>query len=178
VNSPATYVSLNAPLQLKDPEGRPLPVQAVAIAYRLEGTAVAECLLKLAVTPEVHRRIHRDDLFHLDAACRGDGAGQLRPDRPAQLELRLDDALLPSIRVAGGGDAASDGAPLGVTGSDAERLFLTESWFALTVMQELPTPDGEGTFRLGYNTTWLESVSGETTPDSLTGGAIRQLPNP
>jgi len=175
VNSPATYVSLNAPLQLKDPEGRPLPVQAVAIAYRLDGNAVAECLLKLVVSPEVHRRIHRDDLFHLDAACRGDGAGQLWPDRPAQLELRLDDALLPSIRVAGGNDAARNGAPLGVTGPDAERLFLTESWFALTVMQELPTADGEGTFRLGYNTTWLATAERETPIESLPSDGDRPM---
>ncbi|HXU24294.1 MAG TPA: hypothetical protein VN697_09715, partial [Tepidiformaceae bacterium] len=153
MNPPATYVSINAPLELTDGGGRPLPVQAVAIAYRLEGATVTECLLKLLVTPEVHRRIDRDELFHLEQRCRGAGADGLRPDRPAQLELRLDAALLPSIRVADDGALASGGAPLGVSGPDAPRLFQAESWFALTVMQELPMPDGEGTFRLGYNTT-------------------------
>ncbi|MGH2633466.1 MAG: hypothetical protein ACRDG3_08655 [Tepidiformaceae bacterium] len=173
MNAPATYVSLNAPLQLTDPAGRPLPVQAVAIAYRLQGTAVSECLLKLAVTPEVHRRIDRDELFHLEQPCRGAGSGELRPDRPAQLELRLDAALLPSIHTAAGDHFATGVAPLGVAGPDSAKLFLTESWFALTVMQELPTPSGEGTYRLGYNTTWLETSISVQRFERLSGDDTR-----
>jgi hypothetical protein len=167
VNPLATYVSINAPLELTGPDGRPLPAQAVAIAYRLDGSTVSECLLKLIVTPEVHRRIDRDELFHLEQNCRGAGARDLRPDRPAQLELRLDAAFLPSIRVADESTIAAGGAPLGVATADAAGLFHTESWFALTVMQELPTPDGESTFRLGYNTTWLETTSHEVALDQL-----------
>lgn len=168
--NPATYVPLNAPLQLTDPGGRPLPVHAVAIAYRLEDARVTECLLKLNVSPEVHRRIDRDELFHLEQASRGSGSRQLRPDKPAQLELRLDPALLPTIRVAEADLSVTGGAPLGATGPDSTRLFLTESWFALTVMQELPTPDGEGTFRLGYNTTWLNPGGNPRPPGHLTDG--------
>ena len=175
MNPPATYVSLNAPLELTDPAGRPLPAQAVAIAYRLDGSSVSECLLKLTVTPEVHRRVDRDELFHLEQGCRGAGARDLRPDRPAQLELRLDAAFLSSIRVADASAQAAGGAPLGVASADAAVLFQTESWFALTVMQELPTPDGDGTFRLGYNTTWLEAPEREASLDQLPEGRATGL---
>ena len=162
--------ALDAALLMRGPDGRPLPAHAVAIAYTTSEGAIVECRLTLALSPEVYRRVDQQELFHLVRSARENGARQIRPDRPVRLEARLDESLLLLLPHPGHVDG-----PAGETRAapPAAALLLTESWYALHITQEITAPDGEGTLRFRYSTSWAVTAARPDLPPAAVRGAAQ-----
>lgn len=162
--------ALDAALLMRGPDGRPLPAHAVAIAYTTSEGAIVECRLTLALSPEVYRRVDQQELFHLVHSARENGARLIRPDRPVRLEARLDGSLLLLLPQHPGQADGPAGEPRAAP--PAAALLLTESWYALHITQEITAPDGEGTLRFRYSTSWaVAAVSSDLPPAAVRGAA-------
>jgi len=113
--------------------------------------------------------VDQQELFHLVHSARENGDRLIRPDRPVRLEARLDGSLLLLLPLPGQADGTAGEAR---AAPSAAALLLTESWYALHITQEVTAPDGEGTLRFRYSTSWaVAAATPDVPPAAVTGAA-------
>lgn len=126
-------------LSLHDSSGDPVVAEVTAIDRDASGAWVAT----FHVTLEVWTHINAEELFHTQRDRRvGRVAGDFEHGRPIVIEAALDDLVAKTLQLA---DASADDvlARLAAIKPNTLDQFLlsTRSWFARSVVQEVPLPD-------------------------------------
>jgi len=121
------------------------PIQPVEASAAREGSTV---VLSVMVSPADYTRIDEAAMLHLDAFMRGPGEGRLDRSRPVRITARLHDARAGVLLAKAGNDAALAAAL--ESASDDDPLCQQDSWYALTVTQEM----SPGLWA-GYRTEWV-----------------------
>ena len=145
-----SHYEIDGPLRLAAPDGSLLEVHGLDLALERTDGALVEVRLTFLVPEIDYERIDREELFHLDPILRGPGGESFGPDGDVQIEARLEDSLLPGI-AAMGEDILQTGPSFAALTSGSP-LLETESWYALSVTQEVLRDAEGGSLREGYST--------------------------
>ena len=145
-----SHYEIDGPLWLSAPDGSPLEVHGLDLALERTDGALFEVRLTFVVPAAEYERVDREELFHLEPLMRGPGGESFQPDGDVQIEARLEDSLLPGI--AAMGDDILQTGPSFAALTSGSPLLATESWYALSVTQEVLRDAEGGSLREGYST--------------------------
>jgi hypothetical protein len=131
--------------------GDPVPAHAVALVLTGDAkTTRPGARLVFRVASAVYDRILAESLFGLAPGVRGEPAQPFVADRELEIDARLRPDVTDAL-IASGGGARELAEALAGAGSAMPFIAATESWQALSVVQELDTPDGvAGAIKSGY----------------------------
>lgn len=145
-----SHYEIDGPLRLASPDGSPLEVHGLDLALERADGVLFEVRLTFLVPASEYERIDREELFHLEPILRGPGGESFEPDGDVQIEARLEESMLPGI-AAMGEDIVQTGPSFAAL-SSGSPLLETESWYALSVTQEVLRDAEGGSLREGYST--------------------------
>lgn len=131
------------PVDFRIPSGADLPARVLSADRSGD-----DVRLVIEVDPDAWQTIDLVMLFHLRWNVRD--PGEVSGERPVQLGLRLDDALV--------AESAAVELPAGLAGLPADHpLRSTQSWYATEVTEAVDLPPGftgSGELRQGFTTRW------------------------
>lgn len=149
--------TLDLTLTLNTLAGTPLKVRTGELSVKLtEDDRIYSCYWRFHLSPEAYQQVDQECLFHLNPDVRAPGADAFHPNQETEIEVRLASALLgdwpEEISDAQGAafylQALSQAQP-------SHLCFLSENWYALSVLQTVELPAGmEGSLKSGYKTHW------------------------
>jgi hypothetical protein len=150
VETRTSHWQLDRDLTFETPLGQPLVARGSDLALEYASGVLTEARLTFLVPLPGYTRISEEGLFHLAVENRGPGGATFSPDGEVQVEARLEPALLSGIAVLG--------TDIAIIGPRFEASFAngplsqSESWYALSVTEEVLRDAEGGSLRQGYST--------------------------
>lgn len=149
------FAEIDRTVNFRPPSGEPLAARLVDFGFQTADDGSVNVEVVVGLDREAYGRVDREHLFHLLPEVRGPGSAGFEPQAGVRIELRLKSMLVPQLYGLTHDPQAAGHRVVERSEEGGSVLLETESWYAQSVMADVPLPEGlEGELRMGYRTAW------------------------